>query len=221
MLRELEPGDIVVANKGTSEVLAVGEVVEPGYEWMESRPEYKHIVRVRWDRSYAKQIPSQKKWAFATVAPISAQLYSLISGKTATTSAALIAEDLPFDQIGAALKRKGQVILYGPPGTGKTYIARQFAVFWLSRLAGRPDPETLLADPKLFEKAERELSTVQITRRAWWIVANPSQWSWDKLFKEKKVRYRYGRLQRNYSSSCMKAILLSVIKPRRTKESSR
>ena len=32
-LNELEPGDLVIANQGTSKVLAVGEVVEPGYEW--------------------------------------------------------------------------------------------------------------------------------------------------------------------------------------------
>jgi 5-methylcytosine-specific restriction protein B len=197
-LKELEPGDVVVANKGTSEVLAVGNVVEPGYEWMESRQEYKHIVHVDWDKSYAKQIPSQKKWAFATVAPVSVQLYGLITGKSPVTSPAPISDDLPFDEIAAALKRKGQVILYGPPGTGKTFIARQFAVFWLCQLAGKPELESILADAKLFEKTERELSTAQITRRVWWVVANPSQWSWDALFREKKVRYRYGRLQRNY-----------------------
>lgn len=33
-LMELKPGDLVVANQGISKVLAVGEVVEPGYEWM-------------------------------------------------------------------------------------------------------------------------------------------------------------------------------------------
>ena len=33
VLRELAPGDLIVANKGTKEVLGVGAVESPGYEW--------------------------------------------------------------------------------------------------------------------------------------------------------------------------------------------
>lgn len=36
-----------------------------------------------------------------------------------------------FDEIEDHLTVKGQVILYGPPGTGKTYMAQQFARWWL------------------------------------------------------------------------------------------
>jgi len=43
-LTELQPGDIVVANQGTSQVLAVGEVVEPGYEFRTDREKYQHMV---------------------------------------------------------------------------------------------------------------------------------------------------------------------------------
>ncbi len=59
-LLDLDPGDIVVANKGISKILAVGEVVEPGHEWDENREHYRHLVRVKWDTSYDQPIPPQK-----------------------------------------------------------------------------------------------------------------------------------------------------------------
>lgn len=197
-LIELEPGDLVVANKGTSQVLAVGKVIEPGYAWSPDRPEYRHTVQVEWDPSYAKTIPPQNRWALVTVAPVPAALYDTIVGEKAAQVPPPPIEPLLRD-IGEALERKGQVILYGPPGTGKTYHARRFAVAWLLQHEGRTaDAQTVLADLDKFLEAERELSTVQVSRRVWWVVANPKEWSWDRLFKEKRVSYRYGRLQRNY-----------------------
>lgn len=204
-LMELEPGDIVVANKGTSRVLAVGKVSEPGYAWNAERSEFKHTVRVDWDPTYAKDIPPQKRWALVTVAPVSAVLYKTIIGDASTTpedgNVAIPppAVDPLLREIQHALERKGQVILYGPPGTGKTYHARRFAVAWLLERLGRgAEVPEALTDPKKFEAAERSLSTVQVSRRVWWIVANPREWNWDRLFKEKRVSYRYGRLRRNY-----------------------
>lgn len=197
-LSELEPGDLVVANKGTSQVLAVGTVIEPGYAWKPERPEYRHTVRVEWDPSYAKTIPPQNRWALVTVAPVPAALYDTIVGEKPSK-----VPPPPIDpvlrHIAEALERKGQVILYGPPGTGKTYHARRFAVAWLLQHEGRTaDAQTVLADEGKFQEIERELSTIQVSRRVWWVVANPKEWSWDRLFKEKRVSYRYGRLQRNY-----------------------
>ena len=55
-LRELESGGIVIANKGASEVLAIGEVTEAGYEWRPSRDTYKHTVNVKWDASRAARL---------------------------------------------------------------------------------------------------------------------------------------------------------------------
>ena len=66
-LTELEPGDLVVANQGTSKILAVGEVVEPGYQWREERPVFQHTVAVEWDTRYEKTITAQKSWATVTV----------------------------------------------------------------------------------------------------------------------------------------------------------
>ncbi len=193
-LMELEPGDIVVANKGTSQILALGEVAEPGYMWKPERPDYCHTVRIKWNTSYAKEIPPQKRWALVTVASVPAALHRAIVGEALVTPA----EPL-LREIEEAIERKGQVILYGPPGTGKTYRARRFAVAWLLQRQGLAgEVQAALADPEKFDAAERRLSTSQISRRVWWIVANPKEWNWDRLFKEKRVSYRYGRLRRNY-----------------------
>ncbi len=196
-LNELEPGDIVIANKGTSEILGVGTVVEPGYLWAEDRPEARHTVRVDWDTSFARTIAPQKQWAFVTVAPVSASLYeTIMAGKAEAVPPPV--EPL-LAGIGEALERKGQVILYGPPGTGKTYHARRFAVAWLLQRLGRTeDAQAVLGDSQRFLDAERELSRGQIKRRVWWIVANPREWSWSRLFEDGQVSYRHGRLQRNY-----------------------
>jgi len=100
--------------------------------------------------------------------------------------------------IAEAVEQKGQVILYGPPGTGKTYNARRFAVWWLLKKGGERDPSQVISDPIAFQQAENRLTTVQITRKVWWMVANPKEWSWEALRKEKAVKFRYGRLKRNY-----------------------
>lgn len=198
-LRELEPGDLIVANDGTSKILGIGEVIEPGYEWSTTRNEFRHIVHVKWDTSIAKDIPPQKKWAFVTVAPVSDKLYEIIAADTQGAISPLppVSVDPTFQEIAEALERKGQVILYGPPGTGKTYTARRFAVVWLMQQAGKIET-SVLTDLNAFDAAEQELSTLQVNRRAWWMVANPKYWSWDRLFMKGRVQYSYGRLQRNY-----------------------
>jgi len=198
-LRELEPGDLIVANQGINKILAVGTVVEPAYHY-QSELEYGHLVSVKWDTSYEHDISSQKKWAFATVADVPQALSAHILSKQ-TGSGAISTEVVPVERlytdIADALERKGQVILYGPPGTGKTYAARRFSVWWLMHQFGDESPD-ILTDPTTFDQAEQKLSTAQVVRRAWWMVANPRHWSWDRLFHDKKVEYEYGRLQRNY-----------------------
>lgn len=204
-LMELEPGDIVVANKGISKVLAVGEVVEPGYEWDEVREAYRHLVRVKWDTSYEQQIEPQKSWGVKTVADMPAALFKTImskAGGVGTTDTGKKELKIPVDplysEMANALERKGQLILYGPPGTGKTFAARRFVVWWLLREGGSDEAAEVLADADRFVREERALSTVQVSRRVWFVVAKPQNWNWDQLFSEGKVEYRYGLLQRNY-----------------------
>lgn len=199
-LAHLKPGDIVIAFKGQTQVLGVGRVTEEAYEWHPERTECKHTVHVKWDTSIQGTIALQKAWGFVSVATANPEQYRLILELQPSTPGG---GDKPlpeiidpiFREIGDALERKGQVIMYGPPGTGKTYSARRFALWWLS---GQDKPGSVPAQATDISKIEEQLTTVQVTRRAWWIVANPKEWSWDRLFKDGVVEYRYGRLQRNY-----------------------
>ena len=191
-LHELEPGDLVVANRGIGHVLALGEVVEPGYRWADERPEYRHTVTVKWNTTYEQVVAPQKPWATVTVARVSDTLLETILGRESKP----VVHEM-YHRIAAAIERKGQLILYGPPGTGKTYQARRFAVWWLSRRIGREGADAVLGDSDRLRAAERELSTTQVSSRVWWMVANPKEWSWDQLFRDGRVEYRYGRLKRN------------------------
>jgi 5-methylcytosine-specific restriction protein B len=157
---------------------------------------------VDWDTRYEKAIPAQNAWRTVTVKRVPPALLELItSGAPAVGPKPKLS--VPVDplylQIAAALERKGQLILYGPPGTGKTYTARRFAVWWLLRQAGEPEADGVLGDSERMASCEKQLSTAQVARRVWWVVANPKQWSWDQLSREGRVTYKYGRLKKNYA----------------------
>lgn len=151
-LRELKPGDVVVANQGMSHVLAIGEVLEPPYEFQPdpSREEYSHLIRVRWDTSVAKDIPKQGFWAMTTVADVPADLYEFILGQEevpAETKVSLkdyvepsfeelhkriAAKGLSISErmirrYHLSLKTRGFVILCGLSGSGKTWLAELYA----------------------------------------------------------------------------------------------
>lgn len=196
-LRELQAGDIIIANKGTSHVLAIGEVVDPGYQWAPERSECKHTVKVKWDTDYEQDVDPQGSWAFVTVKEVPVTLYHKILTKNNGTLPPIPVDPI-FEEIADSLERKGQVILYGPPGTGKTYTARRFAVWWLLKQMRKDDPAQTVSNPSAFQRAEKELSTIQISRRAWWMVANPAEWSWESLFSNGSAEFKRGRLQRNY-----------------------
>ena len=136
-------------------MLALGEVVEPGYRWADERPEYRHTVAVKWDTTYRQSVAPQKRWATVTVAKVpDTLLKKIVSGKGPEP----MVVDAVYGRIAAALERKGQLILYGPPGTGKTYQARRFAVWWLLRQIGRKGADAVLGDSDRLHEAERDLS---------------------------------------------------------------
>jgi len=197
-LRELEPGDIVVANRGISEILAIGEVLDGGYLFNSAREDYKHTLSVKWDTKFAQKIPEQKGWAFVTVGKIPLTLYeSIVSGKQEQSPTVI---EPIFLEIERALKDRKQVILYGPPGTGKSYHSRRMALWWLLRDLEIPEDNIIriLDDNKEFTKNENMLSRSRMSNRVWMVIANPQIWSWDQLPKEKKVFFKHGRLQRNF-----------------------
>jgi 5-methylcytosine-specific restriction protein B len=138
-LLQLRQGDVVVANRGTREILAVGTVTDQSYTWRDERSEYKHTVAVTWDPTYAMTLPEpQKRWALVTVATVPDALWQVIqthkSGPApiASSPTAPAAEPL-WPAIQDALERRGQAILFGPPGTGKTYTSLRFVHWWLGQ----------------------------------------------------------------------------------------
>jgi 5-methylcytosine-specific restriction protein B len=197
-LLELEPGDKIIANKGTSEVLAIGTVTDAGYSWRPDREQYRHTVAVDWDTSAKRRIEPVRAWATTTVAKVGPSLYRSILGGDRPVAAPPPVDDL-YLEIEQSLRRRGQVILYGPPGTGKTYAARRAAVWLLDGGSASPAAGQLLADEQRFKQRERDFArTTDPARNTWFMVANPSHWRWGNLDVEGTVDYSYGRLQRNY-----------------------
>ena len=134
--RDLEPGDLVVANRGKSEVLALGEVTG-GYTYDESYGDFRHKVPVAWDESYAQVFPSPENAWQPTFAKVPEKLLRRIREGRAVQAALPVPVEVPgaVQDVLDALKHKGQVILFGPPGTGKTRLALSAAL----ALAGRAD----------------------------------------------------------------------------------
>ncbi|MDX2592282.1 AAA family ATPase [Streptomyces sp. WI03-4A] len=140
--RDLEPGDRIVANRGLDEILATGTVTA-SYQFLPDRPEYQHIVPVKWDLSHAQRLPKpQRGWrsTFARVDPATFARFTMRPSGIARDARPVVSStpvDLPDDvqAVMNALDRKGQVILHGPPGTGKTRLALGAAL----ALAGRAD----------------------------------------------------------------------------------
>ena len=145
-LTQLKPGDLVVANRGKNEVLAVGEVLEPGYEWKPEYDEFNHAVRVDWDTSYAQEIPEQSYWGMVTVREITDEaLLDLILQRDGSDSGGGY-QPPPFGKIyesvqeqgmvigrralrryHVSLRTRGFVILSGVSGTGKTWLTKLYA----------------------------------------------------------------------------------------------
>ena len=164
--RELEPGDTVIANRGTNQVVGIGTVVEPGYVWRPEREVYKNTVSVQWTDTTERTLdPPVASWFGSTVAKVPGDLYQRILGTATQESGAgvsrpAVSPEPVLPEIRAGLQRRGQVVLYGPPGTGKTYAARRFAAWWVLSRAGAPEASWILGDRDALAERERALSTV-------------------------------------------------------------
>jgi len=154
MLRDVKAGDLIAANRGTREILAVGEVVPPGYVWDAARSGFRHTIKVRWDQSRSGPIEPQKRWATVTVENIDGELRDTILALHRDAPATKVAEAAPSDPLPtpyaaadaladlfmsetqlahlfALLGRKKNLILQGPPGVGKTFAAERIAFAFL------------------------------------------------------------------------------------------
>jgi MoxR-like ATPase len=152
LLRDIQPGDIVVANRGIGEILAMGEVLEPGYEFDPSRETFRHLVRVRWNEALKRDVstllPANVRvvWSNTTIVPVERELYAAIfEGRpvkvvpdaynppsfrdivTSISKSGLRLSERTIRRYHAAVQARGFVILAGVSGTGKTWLAEAYA----------------------------------------------------------------------------------------------
>ncbi|MFI7171981.1 AAA family ATPase [Rhodococcoides fascians] len=196
-LLQISPGDRIIANKGTSEILAIGEVQEPGYSWTPEREEYQHTLPVQWDTGAARKLDTPiGQWGTTTVLKATPKVLNQVTGSVDDGNVDKV-EDAPanvfdsadvvlFERWSKILDRKGQVIFYGPPGTGKTHTAKNFAR-WL--LKGQSTDDGVLTVKG---------SSVNL----WWVTANEKNdkfaFHWDELFEAGRINYSYGRINSHY-----------------------
>ncbi|MBI4957597.1 MAG: AAA family ATPase [Myxococcales bacterium] len=158
---QIQEGDRIVANKGWSEVLAVGTVTS-GY-YFAPDGDYRHRVAVDWYDVTRRQI-SKHGWSM-TLAQIDRADFEEVAGAPPIVEvgggddaggadpgharpvlrAAYALEDLAqetyqeLDEVARwvrAVGRKKQMIFFGPPGTGKTFCAKRLARHLVERTAG-------------------------------------------------------------------------------------
>lgn len=151
-------GDIVIANRGRSRVVAVGVIVGP-YTPPDSplnplpvgtlEPEWRHARRVKWVITSPLTLPSSLPMlAMRTVSTVQeATLQAILTAyHDQDGSPEMLArlqelgwtppppvEALPADvrYLVDLAEHTRNIVLYGPPGTGKTRLAREFARAWL------------------------------------------------------------------------------------------
>lgn len=145
-LRELEAGDFVAANRGTDKILAVGQVVEPGYVWDASRPKFRHTVKMEWDTNRSGIISPVKKWATATVANVSGELQrTILALNRAAPTPTPQSDTLEPNTVAPSNSMHAKnLILYGPPGTGKTFALQQHLRAYTDEGAGQDRKTWLL-----------------------------------------------------------------------------
>ncbi len=169
---KMKEGDVVVANRGMSEIVALG-LVEGPYLAPENEhnpltpqvlgdrfPYWAHARPVRWLVRSPLQLPQGlKKLAMSTITPLPLPtLTTILNGyalKNPETLAALKelgwtgSAPRPTPPVPADLAElleiaelTRNIILYGPPGTGKTYTARRFAQAFLQSQLQNPAAPT-------------------------------------------------------------------------------
>ncbi len=160
-LLDLQPGDLVIANKGQSEVVGIGEVIAPGYEWAPDHGWAQHSVRVRWQPGVAGPIARQASW-IKTIMPVSPEVWEQIRAQLGAPEPQRPVTPLEppapqqlvtFEDLMAALRERGLsfspelvanyllalqakrfVILTGISGTGKTQLALAIAEVFRARV---------------------------------------------------------------------------------------
>ena len=141
--KEIKEGDRVLANQGTSRVLAFGTVTG-GYEYVPDVA-HNHRLPVDWDDTAPRNVEEggwrrtvirldrEKFESLLSLPPIDRPKPPPIGGSPHPVvpppdCAAELRMDLAdIERWIRAIERKKQAILYGPPGTGKTFAAEVLA----------------------------------------------------------------------------------------------
>ena len=141
---EMKPGDHVVVKQGVRLLLGHG-VIESHYEFDASRPEFKHVRRVRWEKTGRWRIPKKRQITPKTLTDFSPYkewlhfAFQRMEGPEPSPSPLppiytseqslqdLFLAETEFDRIRDSLSRKKNIVLEGPPGVGKTFIAKRLA----------------------------------------------------------------------------------------------
>ena len=206
LFRDLEEGDIVVANRGTKTVLGVGRVTG-GYYHNEGLVEYRHIVDVDWFDTSEREVDFGGGWRSTIMKVRPDQYHGLMAGVSDSAERSNLSTrgtvpSVPdvHREAEMLLKRSGQIVFYGPPGTGKTYTARRHAGWLLEGGSSVADSAWAFGSPADLREILERRSDVATTdeRPAWLLVANPQYWSWDELFAQGSTEFNYGKIARNY-----------------------
>ena len=155
----MEPGDVILARKGSDQLLAHG-VVTGSYVYDEDRPEYQHTRSVDWTPVANWRCPPDRKPAIKTLTDLTKyptwvrDAFGWIedgrkgASDTEKGEAGYTLDDAlsglfmtkpQLQEILNALAQRKNLILEGPPGVGKTFIARRLA--WA--LIGRKAPQNV------------------------------------------------------------------------------
>ena len=117
---EMQPGDPVIAIKGGHSLLGYG-VIESDYTFDESRPEARHVRKIKWIKTGSWTLPERRCITAKTLTDFSRWKWWVLFAFRLME----ISNPLPSNG-----NHKLNQILFGPPGTGKTYstTARAMAI---------------------------------------------------------------------------------------------
>lgn len=142
---EIQPGDIVFAKRGRSEIIGRGEVVSAP-RWDAKRERYCNVRSVKWTHHGSWKLPQDKAVVktltdvtrFTEFIEQTEAIFDEVPETEPTTGNADVYRREHFlrdvymsanryDRLRSLLERKKNVILAGPPGVGKTYAAKRLA----------------------------------------------------------------------------------------------